>query len=234
MFIKIININKKIEKMRKVRIALIASGSGTDAYAIMRAYNNGEIPNIDLRLLISTKTGAGCLEKAKECGIPALTISPKELGSYGFNHEILYSLINESIQMVFLVGCIVKMQIIKGISFYNIHPADTVNYGGIGMYGLEPHKKVLLDIADLISRGRKTIADKFYTQPTIHEVTDQYDSGDYFLKLNVEIPNKTIVEFMKNGNLEKSASELQQHVLQYEWLMLPPAVKLAATKILDI
>jgi phosphoribosylglycinamide formyltransferase-1 len=220
--------------MKKVKTALIASGSGTDAYAIMAAYNNGEIPNIDLCLLISTKTGARCLEKAKECGIRAITISRKELDAYGFNHEITHSLVNEGIQMVFLVGCIVKIQALPNIYFYNIHPADIVNYGGIGMYGLEPHKKVLLDIANLICRGRKTIADKFYTQPTIHEVTNEYDSGDYFLKLNVEIPSKIIVEFMKNGKLEESASELQKHVLQYEWLMLPQAVKMAATKIINI
>lgn len=220
--------------MKKVKTALIASGSGTDAYAIMTAYNNGEIPNIDLRLLISTKTGAGCLEKAKECGIRALTISRKELGAYGFNHEITHSLINEGIRMVFLVGCIVKIQIIKEIFFYNIHPADIINCGGIGMYGLEPHKKVLSNIADLIHRGRKTIANKFYTQPTIHEITDEYDSGNYFLKLNVEIPSRIVVEFMKNEKLEESASELQKYVLRYEWLMLPQAVKMAAAKIIDI
>ena len=96
--------------MEKVKTALIASGSGTDAYAIMKAHNNGEIPNIDLCLLISAKTGAGCLEKAKECGIPALTIGRKELGSYGFNHEILHTLVNEGIQMIFLVGCVVKFK----------------------------------------------------------------------------------------------------------------------------
>lgn len=220
--------------MEKVKTALIASGSGTDAYAIMAAYNNGVIPNIDLRLLISTKTGAGCLKKAKECGIQALTISRKELDAYGFNHEILHSLINDGIQMVFLVGCIVKIKTVKGIVFYNIHPADIVNYGGIGMYGLEPHKKVLSDIADLIHRGRKIVTDRFYTQPTIHEMTDEYDSGNYFLKLNVEIPSEIIVEFVKNGKLEESASALQKYVLRYEWLMLPQAVRMAAAKIMDI
>jgi len=220
--------------MKKVKTALIASGSGTDAYSIMTAYNKEEISNIELCLLISTKTGAGCLDKAEECGIKNVTISRKDLGAYGFNHELKCSLINEGIQMVFLVGCVVRIQTLPDIYFYNIHPADIVNYGGKGMYGLEPHKKVLLDVADLIHRGRKTTADKFYTQPTIHEVTNEYDSGDYFLKFNFEIPNQIVTDFMKFGNLEKSASELQRHVLQYEWLMLPQAVKMAATKIIGI
>jgi len=139
----------------QVKTALIASGSGTDANAVMTAYNNGEIPNIDLRLLISTKTEVGCLKKAKKCGIQTLTISRKELGAYGFNHEITHSLINEGIQMVFLVGCIVKITPVAGIVFYNIHPANTETCGGNGMYGLEVHKKVLADIADLIRRGKK-------------------------------------------------------------------------------
>jgi phosphoribosylglycinamide formyltransferase 1 len=217
----------------KVKTALIASGSGTDAYAIMDAYKSGQIPNIDLAVLISTKSGAGCLEKAKECGIAALTISREELGGYGFNHELLHTLINKEIKMVFLVGCIVKIRVIPDITFYNIHPADIETCGGKGMYGLEPHKKVLSDVADLVRRGRKNADDKFYTQPTIHQVTDQYDDGDYFMKLNIEIPNELIVNFIKNNELEESASQLQKHVLQYEWLMLPPAVKMAAAKILE-
>lgn len=219
--------------MEKVKTALIASGGGTDAHAIMTAYNNGQIPNIDLRLLISTKSEAGCLEKAEECGISSLVIDQKELGVYGFNCELNQVLIDEGVRMVFLVGCIVRIQVIPEISFYNIHPADIETCGGNGMYGLEPHKKVLSDIADLIRRGKKNVADSFYTQPTVHEVTNEYDSGKYLLKTNVEIPSEIIVNFLRNQNLEEAAGRLQKYVLNYEWLMLPLAVRIAAAKILD-
>lgn len=217
----------------KVITALVASGSGTDAYSIMSAYNSGQIPNIDLRMLVSTKSGAGCLDKAKECGIPSLVLDRKELKSYGFNHEFVHTLVNEKIEMVFLVGCVVKIPIIPRVIFYNIHPANIETCGGKGMYGLDPHKKVLTDISDLIRRERKTVGDKFFTQPTIHRVTDKYDEGDYFMKVNIEIPSEIIVNFMRDQDLEKAASQLQKHVLQYEWMMLPPAVKMIAAKMLE-
>ncbi len=218
--------------MEKVKTALIASGGGTDAYAIMKSYKHGEIPNIDLRLLISTKAEAGCLEKAQKCGIPALTINRQDftLASV-FNRELKYVLTTGEIEMVFLVGCIVKIPAIAGIIFYNIHPANIETCGGKGMYGLEPHKKVLSDIADLIQRGRKTLNDKFYTEPTVHGVEDKYDSGQALLRLSVEIPQQIIYDFINNPeSCDEAASNLQKHVLPYEWMMLPLAVKIAATQ----
>jgi folate-dependent phosphoribosylglycinamide formyltransferase PurN len=56
---------------RKVKTVLIASGGGTDANAIMEAYRVGFIPNIELVGLLSTKAGAGCLDKAKNNSIEA-------------------------------------------------------------------------------------------------------------------------------------------------------------------
>lgn len=220
--------------MEKVRTALIASGGGTDAYAIMTAYNSGQIPNIDLQLLISTKSDAGCLEKANSCNIPAITLDRKKSdGRVAFNENLVTNLQLQKIKLVFLVGCIVKIPTMQGITIYNIHPADIETCGGAGMYGLEPHKKVLTDITDLISRGKKDLfKDRFYTEPTVHEVEPKYDSGQCLLRLKVEIPKKIIHDFInKPENREEIAAKLQQHVLPYEWMILPLAVNIAAAKI---
>lgn len=221
--------------MRKVKVALIASGGGTDALSIMNAFNRGEIINIELKLLISTKKDAGCLEKATHCNIPAISIDRKEAGSSeAFNRALRYVLVSGEIEMIFLVGCIVKIEPIEGVAIYNIHPANLEKCGGRGMYGLEPHKKVLLEIKDLIKRGRRTATDRFYTEPTVHEVSGEYDSGEYLLKLNLEIPKKIIADFMENPNrIEEAAKRLQEYVLPYEWQILPLAVKVAAAKILE-
>lgn len=221
--------------MKKAKVALIASGGGTDAFSIMNAFDRGDILNIELKLLISTKKGAGCLEKAAYCNIPAIVIDRKEVGSSeAFNRELKYVLVSGEIELVFLVGCIAKIEPIDGIAIYNIHPADLEKFGGKGMYGLEPHKKVLLGVQDLIERGRKTAADRFYTEPTVHKVNDKYDSGEYLLKLNLEIPGEIIANFMENpSDIEGAAKRLQEYVLPYEWRMLPLAVKLAAAKVLE-
>ena len=224
--------------MSKVKLALIASGSGTDAYAIMSAWKQGLIPNVYIRMLISTKTAAGCLRKAEELDIDTFIIDRKSLGRSEFNHCLSDVLEGEGIQLVFLVGCVVKIPAIRGIDFYNIHPADLHACGGDNMYGLEPHKKVLTDIADLVKRGRRHSGDRFFTYPTVHEVNrfldepQAYDSGEPLLRLSVEIPKDIIFMYLdKSLELEEAAEKLQKFVLPYEWRMLPLAVSLAARKI---
>lgn len=212
---------------KKINLALIASGSGTDAFAIMSAQNR--IPEVQVKLLISTKKEAGCLEKAAECGVSACTLDRKQLGAQAFNRELLRLMREQEINLIFLVGCIVKIPSILGIKIYNIHPANIEKFGGKGMFGLEPHKRILLDIEDQINRGRKTLSDKFFTEPTIHEAVSDYDSGGCLLKMQVEIPNGIVAAYIKRWeSLEESSTKLQKYVLPYEWMMLPLAVKAAA------
>lgn len=219
---------------RKVNLVLVASGSGTDARAIMEAYSKGLIPNVKIKLLISTKGGAGCLEKAREFNIRTKVIDRQSLGRKMFEENLKFSLFQESANLVFLVGCIVKMPFIPGVVFKNIHPADTVLTGGKGMYGLEPHKKVLRDIKRRITEGTANLSDAFYTHPTVHAVDEEFDTGQPLLKLSIKIPQRIIDLYLDDeNNLDTCATTLQQYVLPYEWRILPLAVEIAAQQILD-
>ncbi len=221
-----------MEKIKKVNTVLIASGSGTGANAIMEAYSKDFIANISLKKLISTKHGVACLEKAKNFGIETSVIDRKDLGAHDFNHALLKEVRALDCKLIFLVGCVVHVTPIAGVNIYNIHPADIDNFGGNKMYGLEPHKKVLLNVLDLISRGKRSYDDRFFTYPTIHEVNREYDSGERLLVASVEIPKSIIKDlFFKNIKIEEAARFLQEEVLPYEWMILPTAVKMAATKI---
>ena len=223
---------------KKVNTVLIASGSGTDADSIMKAYVAGSIPNINLTALISTKPGVGCLDKAKALGMPTKVIDRKKYADIeSFNWVVNGSLTEVKTELVFLVGCIIKIFPINGIRMYNIHPACPHKHGGLGMYGLEVHRRVLLEICDQIKRGKAKVNDRFFTLPTIHEVVTDYDSGEPFAQLKVEIPIEIIIDMLKGrgsmDSLDAAASKLQQVVLPYEWLMLPFAVQAAAKKIID-
>lgn len=223
--------------MKKINLILVASGSGTDARAIMSAWREGKIPNVDLKCLISTKKDAGCLEKAEELGVPSRSFHyyGQDGYSYSLNKFLREEFLAEGAELVFLVGCIAKVELVTGVKFYNIHPASLELAGGKGMYGLEPHKKVLLNIQDLIGRGRKTIKDRFFTSIIVHEVSAVFDSGPELMRINVEIPPDIITRLVKGvSSLEDCAAELQKHVLPYEWQMLPWAVNLAAGKILTV
>lgn len=225
---------EKVDKV--VNLALIASGSGTDAAAIMKAYRGGEIPNVELKRLFSTKQDAGCLEKAEQYDIPSQAFHYYgKGGSYQLNEALRKALLEEGVELVFLVGCINKIQLISGMKFYNIHPADLQLSGGKGMYGLEPHKRVLLNIQDLVRRGRWPANDRFFTYPTVHEVIEEFDSGPELMRVGVEIEAAMIDVFLRGQiNLDSAAKRLQEQVRSYEWKMLPWAVRLAADKILEI
>jgi phosphoribosylglycinamide formyltransferase-1 len=223
------NLRPDSDPAAKVRLALIASGGGTDAQAIMNAFKSGGLPDVDLRLLISTDPQAGCLAKAEALGVPHQIIDRNYLGRDTFN-EVFKRVINSGkIQLIFLVGCVVKIPILPGVRVYNIHPADPEKFGGKGMYGPEVHQAVLEDALTQIKREKKKISDRFFTHPTIHEVSEIYDEGQILLRAEIEIPIGIISDYLdRTIDCQETCRKLQDWVLPFEWLMLPTAVNMAA------
>jgi phosphoribosylglycinamide formyltransferase 1 len=228
------HVSKSTTGTQKINLALIASGSGTDANSIMEAWEAGCIPEINPPLLISTKRGAGCLEKAERRGLRCQVLDYKEnAGLDRFNSALRNLLSQTQTDLIFLVGCIIKIYPIAGMAIYNIHPADPARHGGDQMYGLAVHEHVLAEIKDQIHRGKKKLIDPFYTYPTVHEATLDFDGGDMLLRQAVLIPQVIVKEYcdgIKSPN--EAAQALQSVVLPYEWLMLPAAVRMAARRIL--
>jgi phosphoribosylglycinamide formyltransferase 1 len=219
----------------RINLALIASGSGTDADSIMTAWEAGCIPEINPPFLISTKKEVGCLEKAGKHGLRSEVVNYKSYsGPDEFNEELNKLLKSTLTDLIFLVGCIHKVYPIEGTAMYNIHPADPAAHGGDRMYGLAVHEHVLEEIRDLISRGKKTLKAPFYSYPTVHAATLDYDGGDMLLRQAVLIP-QTLMQGFCEGRLDQkqAAKALQEVVLPYEWLMLPAAVRMAARRILE-
>src|SRR4030043_1042949 len=219
----------------KINVALIASGSGTDANSIMEAWEAGCIPEINPPMLISTKKGAGCLEKARSRGLRSEVIDYKDYsGLDQFNAACNRILTSAFTDLIFLVGCIHKVYPVEGINMYNIHPADPFGHGGGKMNGLAVHQHVLEEVKDLIYRGKKNVVDNFYTYPTVHEASLAYDGGDMLLKQAVLIPDSIVKNYCQGlKDPKQAAKDLQEVVLPYEWLMLPSAVRMAARRILE-
>lgn len=234
----------------EIRTVLVASGSGTDANAVMTAYRKGQLlPQCEIVSLLSTKAGVGCPEKAVAHNIPSHVIlrhgmfEPEDGGDArkktqeDFESEVSQWLWDNEVQLVFLLGCIHRMPANclacgsgRLVMMYNIHPADPLAHGGQGMYGLEPHKHVLAEILDWITRGQRREEDKFFTYPTVHRVTVGYDQGSALLAVAVPVPPSLIYE--AQTDLEQAATKLQQVVLPHEHLMLPAAVNLACHQLM--
>lgn len=228
----------KKTKIEKVNLGLVASGSGTDADAIMRGWRLGEIPNVGQIILFGTKKGAGCFAKAEHNAVDSFEVECKSKDDVlDFNQRLKALCEEKEIDLLFLAGCVWEVDTRGLIALVvNIHPAQTKDHGGRHMYGLAVHEHVLAQIKDEIYREVGGVDDDFYTQISIHQVHSSagVDGGKVFIKLDVPIPKNIIVELAFGADVKELAKKLQKHVLEYEHLILPSAVNILAKMCLDL
>ncbi len=144
------------------KLAILASGSGSNAEKIMEYFQHSTKAKI--ALVASNKADAFVLERAKKFGVPTFTFTRKEMDA----GLLLQKLQEEKIDWVILAGFLLKIpeDLIRAFPDHliNIHPALLPKYGGKGMYGSLVHEAV------------KASGDT-ETGITIHLVNEQYDEG---------------------------------------------------------
>ena len=88
-----------------LRIAVMVSGGGTNLQAIIDAIKSGEITNTQIAAVISNNANAYALTRAKENGIKAMCISPKDYASRDeFNEALLNEVNSLSVDLIVLAG----------------------------------------------------------------------------------------------------------------------------------
>jgi phosphoribosylglycinamide formyltransferase-1 len=155
------------------RIAIFASGAGSNAAKIIEYFRSHE--SIRVSLIVCNKPGAGVLEIASKENIETLLIEKEE---FFRGSSYIPQLQSKQITFIVLAGFLWKIPA-KLIASYpnsiiNIHPALLPLYGGKGMYGMNVHTAVLQsgDIKSGI---------------TIHFVDEQYDNGDIIFQESCEV-----------------------------------------------
>ena len=128
------------------RLAVFASGRGSNFQAILEQINNGLI-SATVGLCITNNPNAGVIDIAKADGIPVKICLPKDFpDSHTFNEAILTALIESEIDIIILAGYLklIGGQIVDKFSnkIINIHPALLPAFGGKGMYGHHVHDAV--------------------------------------------------------------------------------------------
>ena len=111
-----------------LKVAVLVSGGGTNLQAILDAIDNGTITNAKVEVVISNNKNAYALERAKNHGIEALCISPKDYGTRdAFNKAFLEKLDDCQPDLIVLAGFLVvipKQMIEKYRNrIINIHPS---------------------------------------------------------------------------------------------------------------
>ena len=176
------------------RVAIIASGAGSNAKALIKYFFEDE--EIEVAIVASNKHDAGVLKISEEAGIEALYFSKQEMES-GY---LLKELKARKIDWVLLSGFLLKlpMQYLDSFSerVINIHPSLLPKYGGKGMYGMNVHKAV-------------KESNEMESGMTIHYVTENYDEGDIIFQVSVDVSQC------------KSAEDIASKVLDLEHTYYP-------------
>lgn len=156
------------------RIAVIASGSGTNAENLARAFAASEQGRVVL--LLSNKAEAGAHMRLSSMGIPSVTF-PNDV--WADNPEAIIATLREaSVDFVALCGFLRKVHpaIVRAYEgrMLNIHPSLLPRHGGRGMYGMRVHQAVI-DAGDELSGA------------TVHYVSDEMDEGAVILQGTVNV-----------------------------------------------
>ena len=192
-----------------LRVVVMVSGGGTNLQAIIDRVADGTITNAEIVGVISNNANAYALERAKEHGISACYISPKEFESREiFNEKLLEAVDAYAPDLIVLAGFLVVIPP-EMIAKYrnrmiNIHPSLIPSFCGKGFYGLKVHEAAL-------KRGVKVVG------ATVHFVDEGTDTGPILLQKAVETQPDDTPEILQRRVME-----------QAEWKILPEAIDLIA------
>lgn len=154
------------------RIAVFASGRGTNAQNLISFFSKNDTGRVTL--VLSDKKEAGVISRVKDMGVEVVVFDCEELR----DGTILALLQKHEIDFIVLAGFLrmVPMDIIEKYRhrIVNIHPSLLPKYGGRGMYGMNIHRAVIEN------REKESGI-------TIHQVSEACDEGDIIFQTNVEI-----------------------------------------------
>ncbi|MVN89803.1 phosphoribosylglycinamide formyltransferase [Mucilaginibacter aquatilis] len=170
----------------KTRIAIFASGSGSNAQKLMeyfKNHNDGEVV-----LVLTNNPDAYVLQRADNFEIPTHVFTREEFFK---TDEVIKLLKNVQADLIVLAGFLwlVPQSLLKAFpnQIINIHPSLLPKYGGKGMYGDHVHKAVLAN-------------NEVESGITIHFVNEHFDEGETIHQAKFKIePDDTLDSIKLKG-----------------------------------
>ncbi len=180
-------------------IAVFASGNGSNAVNLVKAFNSGN--RIRVALCLTDRENAPVIEKMKELGVETIYF-PRSVWRED-PQAILDVLHSHDIKVIALAGflCFLREEIVNAYDsrILNIHPSLLPAYGGKGMHGANVHKAVIE-------------AGEAKSGATVHIVTNEIDAGPIVVQREVAVlPDDT-------------PETLEAKVHEVEYLIFPEAV----------
>lgn len=188
-----------------IRTLVLVSGGGTNLQALIDGVARGSITNVELVGVISNNKTVKSLERARNAGIQAVSISPKDYPDRpAFQEALLKGVEAFAPDLIVLAGFLVAIPEAMVHKYnnriINIHPSLIPSFCGVGYYGLKVHERVL-------ERGVKV------TGATVHFVNEGMDEGPIISQRSVNVEEGDTPEVLQRRVME-----------QAEWVILPRAV----------
>lgn len=185
--------------MNKKRVAIFASGSGSNAEAVMKYFQHHN--QIGVELLLSNNPKAFALQRATKFNVPSKVFDRRQFSE---SNEVIQWLSDFHITHIVLAGFLWRIP--KNLTdlflnrIINIHPSLLPKFGGKGMYGIHVHEAVKQ-------------AGETETGLTIHLVNEKYDDGKILRQVRCPVAPTD------------SAEEISKKVLQLEHLHYPQVIE---------
>ncbi len=196
-----------------IRIAVFASGRGSNFQAIQRTLLSMEQPPARIVLCISNNPAPGAFEYAAGEGIETMRLSPKMFDAADEYARVLSETLRRyGVEMIVLAGYMRKLpgnvvQEYRG-RIFNIHPALLPEFGGEGMYGARVHEAV-------IASGAAE------SGASVHLVDEEYDTGPVVAQERIPV---------REGETPET---LAARVLEVEHRLFPRVVIETARRLLN-
>lgn len=165
---------------RPHRVAIFVSGNGTNCENIIRYF--AQSTTIQISLVLSNKSDAYALTRAKRLGVPTIIVPKKDFNDASILLPILQS---NDIDFIILAGFLLMIPNFLIAAFpkrmINIHPALLPKFGGKGKYGHHVHEAV-------------KAAGETETGFTVHWVSDVCDGGEIIAQYRTPLDSTDTVE----------------------------------------
>lgn len=167
----------------KKRIAIFASGSGSNAQKIMEHFKRHS--DAEVAIILTNNPQAYVLQRADNFEVPSHVFTRHEFYE---TDDVIRLLKNLNIDIIVLAGFLwlVPQSLLKAFpnKIINLHPALLPKYGGKGMYGDNVHKAIL-------SAGEEE------SGITIHFVNEHFDEGEVIHQSRFKIEPGDTLEIVK-------------------------------------
>ena len=167
----------------KKRIAIFASGSGSNAQKIMEHFKKH--PDAEVVIVLTNNPEAYVLQRADNFEIPSHIFDKQEFYK---TDDVVRLLKNLKIDIIVLAGFLwlIPQNLLKAFpnKIINIHPALLPKHGGKGMYGDKVHQAVL-------ESGDEE------SGITIHFVNENFDDGEAIHQSRFKIEEGDDIEMIK-------------------------------------